>query len=216
MICISIAETQPETIRQIIDSLQEGEMAEIRLDQMELSPREIETIFSVPNKLIATCRSGKYNDQDRMRQLKNAVASGADFIDIEVESDDSYSRELVSFCRKHNCSVIISYHNYDETPASLQLRSIIDDCFNAGAEIAKIACMTQSASDSSRILALYEDKRPLVAIGMGEFGKITRVAAPLLGAPFTFAALDKGKETAAGQMDRATMNHILKELKYGN
>jgi len=178
MICVSIAEPQPEVILRILDSLNEGEIAEIRLDQMDLNPEEIQIIFAKSNKLIATCRAGKYADKNRMSQLKAAVEAGAGFIDIEVEADPSYLNELVSFCRNYHCKVIISHHDYQGTPSSIELREIVEHCFNAGADIAKIACMANSNADSSRILALYEDPRPVVAIGMGIRGKITRVAAP--------------------------------------
>jgi 3-dehydroquinate dehydratase-1 len=212
MICVSIADGSSEAIEKILDSLNENEIAEIRLDQLDLNPRQIESVFSKSDKLIATCRTGKYSDQDRLSQLKTAVAAGAGFIDIEVESEPSYLRELVSFCRDYECKIIVSHHDYNGTPSFEALRAIVEQCFASGADIAKIACMAHSKADSSRILALYEEQRPLVAIAMGIHGKITRVAATLLGAPFTFASLQSGKETAAGQLDRATMQLIMKEL----
>ena len=35
---------------------------------------------------------------------------------------------------------------------------------------------------------------------MGEQGKVSRLLSPMFGAFFTFASLDQGNETAAGQM----------------
>ncbi len=35
---------------------------------------------------------------------------------------------------------------------------------------------------------------------MGEHGKVSRLLSPLFGAFFTFASLEQGNETAAGQM----------------
>jgi len=45
---------------------------------------------------------------------------------------------------------------------------------------------------------------------MGQKGKITRVAAPLLGAPFAYASFKPGSETAEGQLDRKSLKTILK------
>jgi 3-dehydroquinate dehydratase-1 len=47
---------------------------------------------------------------------------------------------------------------------------------------------------------------------MGEKGKLTRLAAPLLGSVFTYASLGEGKETAEGQWEAASLRRILLEL----
>ena len=47
---------------------------------------------------------------------------------------------------------------------------------------------------------------------MGNKGRITRVAAPLLGSPFTFASLSKGKETAEGQIEKDTLEQMMRLL----
>jgi 3-dehydroquinate dehydratase len=43
---------------------------------------------------------------------------------------------------------------------------------------------------------------------MGEAGKITRVAGPLLGSPFTFVASTEAQATAPGQLTRASMTKV--------
>jgi 3-dehydroquinate dehydratase-1 len=48
---------------------------------------------------------------------------------------------------------------------------------------------------------------------MGGAGRPVRVLAPLLGSPFTYSASRKGKETAEGQLDAATMQRILAQLE---
>ena len=48
---------------------------------------------------------------------------------------------------------------------------------------------------------------------MGSKGRITRIAAPLLGSPFTFASISKGKETAEGQIEKDTLERIVRLLK---
>jgi len=63
------------------------------------------------------------------------------------------------------------------------------------------------------MIGLLSDTRPLVVIGMGQLGKITRIAGPLLGSLFTYASHDKGKETAEGQIDHMLLRKIFKDLK---
>jgi 3-dehydroquinate dehydratase len=50
---------------------------------------------------------------------------------------------------------------------------------------------------------------------MGENGKISRLLAPLFGAFFTFASLEKGSETASGQISISEMKsaYILLGIK---
>ncbi|MCK5563398.1 type I 3-dehydroquinate dehydratase, partial [Candidatus Bathyarchaeota archaeon] len=40
----------------------------------------------------------------------------------------------------------------------------------------------------------------IVCFAMGEAGKVSRLLSPLFGGYFTFASLDRGNETAAGQL----------------
>ena len=53
MICTTI---QNKTAEQILEALEQCEMAEIRLDSCRLTSREIEDCFSSDVPLVATCR----------------------------------------------------------------------------------------------------------------------------------------------------------------
>ena len=53
----------------------------------------------------------------------------------------------------------------------------------------------------------------MVIIGMGEQGVISRVAAPLLGAEFTFAAAETGQETAPGQISKDKLLSIIRQIQ---
>ena len=90
---------------------------------------------------------------------------------------------------------------------------IVDECFAAGADIAKIACKVNNKHDAARLTGLYSDKRSIISLGMGKPGRVIRIMATLLGAPFTFASLGKGHETADGQLDKATIKAALRYLQ---
>jgi len=89
---------------------------------------------------------------------------------------------------------------------------IVALCFESGGDIAKIACKVNSERDNARLLGLLDSGRDVIVIGMGEKGRITRIVAPLLGSPFTYAAPARGRETADGQPDRETMERYLRML----
>lgn len=209
MICVSLAE---ESVAGCLAALEELDFAEIRIDRMRLTRDGIRMLFSAPKTLIATCRPGSHVDKDRKKFLIRAIESGAAFVDVEVESEESYRKEVIAKARSCGRNVIVSFHDYVKTPERQVLERMVDSCFQAGADIAKIACMVHSRRDQARLLGLLDDRRKIVVIGMGEKGKITRILAPLLGSPFTFASLSKGKETAAGQIDKKTLEELLRKL----
>ena len=145
--------------------------------------------------------------------MKAAIESGAAYVDIEFEADEEIKEDLLKNARMNNCKVIISYHNFYDTPAKEELHKIIDRCFTEGADVVKIATTALSEADSSRILGLYEHYTSLVALAMGEKGRITRIANLLLGSPFTFASVSDSGKTAQGQFTVKEMKDILKYMK---
>lgn len=217
MICVSLSAGKWESVP---EALHDVEMAEIRLDGFRPEVSRLRDVFSSPLRLIATCRPESLDEGERTALLIAAIAAGASLVDIELEASASCREKVIAKARDCRCQVIVSYHNHERTPAWAELRNVRAACFAAGADIAKIACQVLSPSDCARILSLYADPEKsfrgrLVAIGMGEMGIVTRVAAPLLGAPFTYAAFAPGMETAEGQLDRETLARIYALMKHG-
>jgi len=211
MICVSIGDCSAD---ECIKSLKGLELAEIRLDKMKVSEEDIKIIFSQKLKLIATCRATKMlNDNERKKLLLEAIDAGASYVDIEVEASDSYKKEITDKAKSKGCKVIVSYHNYDRTPQKGELEQIVQWCVDSGTDIAKIACKVQSQRDNARLLSLLDNDKKVSVIGMGEKGKITRVIAPLLGSPFTYASLEEGKETAEGQISIARLKELMRLLE---
>lgn len=210
MICVSIAETN---INRCIRLMNRAPMAEIRLDAAKFTNEEIQRIFGRQIPAIATCREGQFDRSERLRLLSLAIESGAKFVDIEIESDHDYVKTLVDKAKTHSCSVIISYHNYSETPDHAELNQLIDHSLRLGADIVKLAVTATCAEDNARVLGLYKPGLRLVAFCMGEQGKISRLAAPLVGAEFTFAAPNEQSATAPGQLSVKRLKNLYHLLK---
>jgi 3-dehydroquinate dehydratase-1 len=212
-ICTSITSTNFLECEQTMHSSQ---MAELRLDLMQLQPAQIQALLQYKIPIVATCREGKYSQSERAELLKFAIANGATFVDIEVEADEAYRQALVDFAKKNNCKVIISYHNFEGTPSVAELKNIINTCRNMGADVVKLITTARTAHDSARVLSLYETEKDLVTFAMGEAGKITRIACLYLGAPFTYASMGAGKEAASGQMTAENMREVVRKLTMDN
>jgi len=216
MICTSIGKT---SFRECLDLLEPIEFAEIRLDLVDFTLSEIGTIFSLPKTFIATCRPGRHTVEQRTTMLRAAIQAGSGYLDLDSEEPAAFREPLQEEAVRAGWRLILSYHNFERTPTRNALEKIVEQCFNEGADIAKIACQVQSASDSARILSLYDRsdgrRNALLAIGMGKKGSWTRIVAPFLGAPFTFAAVNDQLATAGGQFDRATLETIYRLIRKG-
>jgi 3-dehydroquinate dehydratase-1 len=210
MICVSIAEPDFARCR---DMLLNTEFVELRIDQTDFSQDEIRELFALPADIIATCRPGTKSESQRESLLLTAISSGAAYVDIEVDADTDYFRNISEQAKPHDCKLIISYHNLEHTPQMAELEDILTQCFRREADIAKIVCRVHSSADCARILSLYQQKKNIIAFGLGKMGTFTRVASLFLGAPFTYAALVPGKETADGQLDRQRLESILDALR---
>lgn len=186
-------------------------MVEIRQDLLQLSDEQIKAIIDLSTSVV-TCRSGYYSDQERLSFFENAMEAGAKYIDIELEAENSLTEKLSAACKAQNVRLIVSYHNYEETPAFNYLEYIYNQCIARGAGVVKIATQVNSREDIKNLIRLYDKPEPLIAIGMGEAGKVTRVLAPFLGAPFTYAAPDKGEQTAPGQIRVSELKELFQKL----
>jgi 3-dehydroquinate dehydratase-1 len=208
VICVSLAEP---SFRKCLNALRGLPMAEIRLDITPLKPEEIAAIFTCPLPLVATFRPGKGSDSGRSAALRAAIAAGASFVDIEADARPAYRKDLIRAAKEHGCLVILSSHSDRIPPGARELARTRERFFRLGADIVKVVHRVRSAADCVRLLSLYETPRrnKIIALGLGREGVVTRVAAPLLGAPFTYASLRPGRETAAGQLDWKTLARIL-------
>ncbi len=101
---------------------------------------------------------------------------------------------------KSNTKLIVSHHNFKETP--IQLNDIYQRIAKTNADIIKIATKANNYNDSLRMLNLISGAdRDIIAICMGQKGMITRVYGPAVGGYLTFASLGEGKSSASGQMN---------------
>ena len=210
MICVSLAEP---TAAACLRALEGIELAEIRLDKMRIGPAGVRKIFSGHPRLIATCRPGGMPEGKRRRLLLTAVEAGAAFVDIEIEADAGFRERLIDAAHSRNRRVIISYHDFRRTPARAELEAVVNRAFAIGADIAKIACRVRGRRDTARLLGLLDLGPPLIVVGMGRRGRLTRIVAPFLGSLFTYAALRERKRTADGQLEAAALERILLELE---
>lgn len=208
-ICVSLGNIGYEDC---LAAVEKYPLCEIRLDLLNFSSPEIKEIFNCGNRLVATCRPGKLNDEERKRVLLMAIESGASYVDVEFGSADKYRDEIFAEAQKQNCQTIISYHNFEYTPAKNYLERIAQSCFDKEADIVKIACLPKGQNDLTKLYHLYSCFDRIISFGIGDFGKDSRIKSIELGAVFSYASLSPDKKTATGQMTFDEMKKLTPQL----
>ncbi len=225
MICVSLAEAEPDSLlRQLTHFGGKTDVLEIRLDALH-HPADLDLITLIRNKpcpLIFTNRprneGGCFpgSEHERISLLGQAVAAGADYIDIELRTDDSLKAPIIKQARRHGTKVIVSYHDFNGTPSLDKLRNILKSQIKTGADMGRIVTMARVHTDCGKLLSIYCGHDislfPLIAFCMGELGKITRVASLALGGNLIFASPSRGEETAPGQIPLEDLRQILRHL----
>lgn len=234
MICISITEaTQSEALRAVERSALAADVIELRMDMIQDGdlPRLMDAARRVSDgiKIIVTCRrkeeslvpAGDIGERKtqmtkaaRMNLLRQAVLCGADFVDIELAWGAPAVRQLKNYCRaqKSRTRVIVSWHDVSKTPSLAALKKIFSDCAQTGADIIKMVPYARCAADNLKVMQLIDyakkQNRDIIAMCMGELGKVSRALAPLWGSYLSFAVLPGGRKSAPGQLPLSAMRQF--------
>ena len=181
---------------------------------------EVETVLpQSPLPVIATVRSvdqgGHFSGtrQEQLRLLIRAATSGSSYVDWEFRPSEPLPDEL-SVMRER---VILSYHDFEQTPAERELESLFDQMTASSTGVVKVVTLAQRMEDNISSLNLIGRGRnrgiEVVAFCLGPLGRISRLACLLMGGAFTYAALESGAEAAPGQLTLAKMRQLLELLK---
>ena len=220
-ICVSIL---PKSSQQALTLIAKAEKAcadfiEVRLDCLKESRNLKELPKSTKVPLIATNKlqiehgffSGTENE--RLQTLLAAAKSGFQYIDVDILGPKS--NETITKLKEANVKLIVSYHKFDGILNTYALEHILDQEIASGADICKIVLTAKQVEDNLPLLSFISfasTKAKLVCFCMGEAGKISRLLSPAFGAYFTFASLDRGSETAPGQLSIAELRSAYKTL----
>ena len=195
-----------------------ADLLEWRLD-VTRNPDVKGTIRQAPVPVIATVRSQEHGGRfqgSRAKQLDlllQALEGGSAYVDWEFRSGETLPPELSS----NRGQMILSYHNFWETPANGDLECLFNEMAATGAGVVKIITRAQKLEDNLTLLALIRHGRgkglKVVAFCLGPLGRISRVACPLVGGAFTYAALEAGAQAAPGQFTLVEMRRILELLR---
>lgn len=196
-----------------------ADILEIWLDGIaDLNSEKVSTIVKATKKpLILNLKDAKEKGSFRGNSLARfqlLTKSKAAYVDLPL----SFSPQLIQRFRRENpkTKLILSFHDFQKTPAIQQLRKLAKQAIQRKADVVKLVGFARNYSDNLPILQIsYElaaAKKTFLTIAMREKGEITRIITPLLGGLGMFALLDVKNKTAAGQLPVAVLKDFWKKL----
>ena len=199
-ICAVIVDKDLETIRKVEHLV---ELYEVRIDLIGDGWPELVSRLKQPwiacNRIASEGGRWMGSEAGRIEELIKASELGADIVDIELETGNL--TKIIPLL-KNRVKCLVSFHELKETPPPDKMRDIIQRELKAGADICKLVTTAQAFEDNLTVLQLIAEfpKIRVVSFAMGPLGLTSRVLCPLVGGDFTYASIEQGKESAAGQI----------------
>ena len=133
------------------------------------------------------------------------AAAGAAAIDLEIESAERAETAVPRL--RESAPLLISYHNFQNTPA---LDPVLRRLRRIPADAYKIATTARKPDHNLRVLRFAREHSdcPLVLFAMSELGLASRILAPSQGSLFTYAAPFANDGTAPGQIPAKQMRAL--------
>src|SRR6266404_694422 len=198
MICISIAqESRRLALVDMLNASAQCDLLEVRLDRFDRAPDLNEILARKPKPIIFSCRrqeeggAWEGTEEERLALLRQCIVSKADYVEIELDAADQI-RKFPPAKR------VISYTNWRETPANIA--EIYAEAQTKKPDVIKLMTLARSPEEAWPLLQiLAKPALPTVVVGLGKPGIMLSVFGKKIGAPWTYAALEKGMEAYPGQ-----------------
>jgi 3-dehydroquinate dehydratase/shikimate dehydrogenase len=198
MICISIAQKSRRlALADLLNAARMGDMLEVRLDSFEKAPDFSDLRAASRKPIILTSRrvrdggSWEGTEEERLALLRQGIISKADYVEIELDIADQI-RPFPGVQR------VISYTNLAETPADIA--DIYNQARTKQPDVIKLTTLARTPEEAWPLVQIVAKASiPTVVQGLGKPGVMLAVLGKKIGAPWTYAALERGMETYPGQ-----------------
>lgn len=214
-ICVSILPKTEAAALRLIEQAEEAtaDFVEVRLDLLKNVQRLADMAACGKTPKIATTKNFSFGETEHQKLLLKAAKNGFAYVDVDLgtPSVTAFVKELKGL----GSQCIVSYHNHSESLIIQELNAVLGKQLSAGADICKIVTSPLRQSENLSLLGFTQTasaKAKTVCFGMGQVGKVSRLLSPVFGGFFTFASLERGSETAPGQITIDEMRSAYKLL----
>ncbi|MCG6916975.1 MAG: type I 3-dehydroquinate dehydratase, partial [Deltaproteobacteria bacterium] len=187
-ICVSVMVEEADRVLEMMNRARDegADLLEWRLD-VTRQP-EVETVLpQSPLPVIATVRTveqgGNFSgtSQEQLRLLIRAATSGSSYVDWEFRPGEPLPEELSGIRER----VILSYHDFAQTPPDRELESLFDQMAALNTGVIKVVTLAKGMEDNISLLNLIRMGRnrgiEVVSFCLGSLGRISRLACLLMG-----------------------------------
>lgn len=210
-LCVTLTAATTAELRTRRDQVIDADLVELRLDTVA-DPSAAGALAGRKKPVIVTCRpkgqGGHFagSEDERRAILSDALALGADYVDIEWRGSCA---DLIE--RTGGRRVVLSHHDFQGVPRDLD--DIAHAMLASGAEVVKLAVMASRLGDCVRLRAVGRHAgAPMSLIAMGEAGLPSRVLAGWMGSCWTYT----GDGVAPGQLSERTMHDEFRFRRIGS
>lgn len=226
--CLPIIKESKDEILQMISENPDYDFYEIWLSYIK--DLDADFIWNISEeykgKLIFLFRKQNLEKSGLEKQLKEKIIklieNSKNFLDLDINDQKDELEFISEACElklfnkeKLSNKLIISYHDYSETPDVEKIAEDIEK-FNPG--IIKVATFCKTPEDSIKLLTLLlrlkKENKKFIILGMGKEGLIVRIFGALWGNEMNFAPIDDDSKSAEGQLTKEKLEKILGELNY--
>ncbi len=199
-ICAVIVDSD---LAQVNKAKEFADLFEVRIDLVGDSWQELAKQLNKKwiacNRVASEGGRCKKSETERIEGFLKAIELGADIIDLELRTTNL--KQAVGLI-KDRAKCLLSFHELRGTPPLNSMREIVQRQLEAGADICKVVTTAQRFEDNLTIIQLISEfpRTRIVSMAMGPLGFASRVLGPLVGGYFTYASIERGKESASGQI----------------
>ena len=167
---------------------------------------EYKAVKAAKDAISADAEASKIDVYKRQHLIKEvAQLYQPDYIDFEYYSYKDVFEEMLDFP-----NLVLSYHNFQETPENMM--EILSELTSLNPKLVKVAVMAHTEQDVldlmnyTRGFKTLNPEQEYVTISMSKVGKVSRITADVTGSSWSFASLDEA--SAPGQISLANMKKI--------
>ena len=207
-ICAVIVNRDLEAIRGVEPFI---ELFEVRIDLIgsgwQESVKQLHKPWIACNRSVDKGGRWREHEAKRREELLKAIELGSEIVDIELVTGNL--KEIVQLIKK-KAKCLLSFHDLKGTPPLGKMKEIVQRELEAGADICKVVTTAQRFEDNLTVLQLITEfpETKIVSFAMGPLGFASRILCPLAGGDFTYASIEEGRESAAGQTTARDLRKI--------
>lgn len=199
MICISInQESRRLALVDMLNAAPQCDLLEIRLDRFDKAPELSELLAHKPRPVIMSCRrpqeGGNWtgSEAERLALLRQCIVSKADYVEIELDVAD----EIRKFPPAKR---VISY-TVQPGDRAADIQDRYEEAQTKHPDVIKLTTLARTPEEAWPLVQiLAKASVPTIVVGLGKPGIMLTILGKKIGAPWTYAALERGMESYPGQ-----------------